>query len=60
MNNRKLKLLVMPNCKELGDKIDKELQRLNKQEESYLLDYTPDRFSNGEGKVRSNLKKQRK
>ncbi len=54
MNNRKLKLLVMPNCKELGEKVDKELKRLNKQEESFQLDYTPERFSNGEGKVRIN------
>jgi len=52
MDNQKLKLLVMPNCRELGEKVDKELQKLNKTEESYLLDYTPDRFSNGEGKVR--------
>ena len=54
MNNRKLKLLVMPNIIELGQKVDKELQRMNKEEESYLLDFTPDRFNNGEGKVRIN------
>ena len=29
MDNRKLKLLVMPNCQELGEKIAKELKRLN-------------------------------
>ena len=29
MDNRKLKLLVMPNCQELGEKIAKELQKLN-------------------------------
>ena len=52
MDNCKLKLLVMPNCMELGQKIDKELKRLNKSEESFLLDYKPDRFNNGEGKVR--------
>ena len=52
MDNRKLKLLVMPNCQELGEKIAKELKRLNAQEEKIILDYTPDRFSNGEGKVR--------
>ena len=52
MDNRKLKLLVMPNCQELGEKIAKELKRLNTQEEKIILDYTPDRFSNGEGKVR--------
>ena len=54
MKNKTLKLLVMPNCIELGKKVDKELQRLNKDEKSYLLDYTPTRFNNGEGKVRIN------
>jgi len=44
----------MPNCQELGEKIEKELQKLKKEEESYLLDFTPDRFNNGEGKVRIN------
>ncbi len=52
MDNRNLKLLVMPNCQELGEKVAKELQKLNKSEDGILLDYTPDRFSNGEGKVR--------
>jgi len=51
MNNKKIKLLIMSNCKELGEKIDKELRRINKQEESYKLDFQPDRFNNGEGKV---------
>jgi len=51
MNNKKIKLLIMPNCKELGEKIYKELKKLNKQEESYILDFQPDRFNNGEGKV---------
>ena len=54
MNNRKLKLLVMPNCKDLGEKIDKELRKLNKTEDSYLIDFKPDRFSNGEGKIKIN------
>lgn len=54
MNHRKLKLLVMPNCIELGRKIDMELKRINKTEKSYLVDFKPDRFSNGEGKVKIN------
>ena len=54
MNNRKLKLLVMPNCHTLGESVAKELQRLNKTEESYLIDFVPNRFSNGEGKVKIN------
>ena len=51
MNSQRLKILVMPNCQELGDKIDKALKKMNKTEESYLLNFQPDRFSNGEGKV---------
>lgn len=54
MNNLKLKLLVLPNCKSLGEKVNKELNRLNKTEGSYLVDFKPDRFSNGEGKVKIN------
>ena len=30
MINKKLKILVRPNCIEVGEKIDKELQKLNK------------------------------
>ena len=52
MNNKKLKILVMPNCEELGEKIDKELQKINKTKTSYKISFIPDRFSNGEGKMR--------
>ena len=52
MFNKKLKILVMPNCIELGEKIDEELKRINKTKNSYKLDFIPDRFSNGEGKIR--------
>lgn len=51
MSSRKLKILVMPNCKEFGKKVDNELKKLNKQEESYMLNFEPNRFNNGEGKV---------
>ena len=54
MKSKKLKLLVMPNCQELGEKVNEELLKMNKEKDSYLLDYTPDRFNNGEGKVRIN------
>ena len=50
----KLKLLVMPNCQLLGDEVNKELKRINKTRGNYLLDFKPDRFSNGEGKVKIN------
>lgn len=51
MEKRKLKLLVMPNCLELGKKVDKELKKIFKSEDSFLLRYDNSRFSNGEGKV---------
>ena len=54
MNSRKLKLIVMPNCKKLGESIDYELKRINKTDNSFLVDFKPDRFGNGEGKVKIN------
>lgn len=50
----KLKLVVLGSAKELGEKINKELKRLNKTENDYLVSITEDRFSNGEGKVKIN------
>lgn len=50
--NRKLKILVMDNIKELGEKANIELKKINKSEEDYLLNFTTDRFSNGEGKAK--------
>ena len=51
MEKRKLKLLVMPNCMELGKKVDKELKKIFKSDDSFLLKYNNLRFNNGEGKV---------
>lgn len=50
----KLKLVVLGSSKELGEKINKELKRLNKTETDYRVSITEDRFSNGEGKVKIN------
>lgn len=47
----KLKLVVMNNVSELGDKVNKHLQELNKTNIDYKVKMVSDRFSNGEGKV---------
>lgn len=47
-----LKLIILDNFKEVGDKVDKELQKLNKNKNSYSVNISNSRFSNGEGKVR--------
>lgn len=47
----KLKLVVMNNVKELGDKVNKHLNELNKNNTDYKVKMVSDRFSNGEGKV---------
>lgn len=46
-----LGLIVMSNIKDLGEEIDKLLMELNNTDQSYILDISEDRFSNGEGKV---------
>lgn len=48
-----LKLIVMENCKELGEKIDKYLKKMNNHD-SYIVPITNNRFSNGEGKIKIN------
>ena len=48
----KLKLIVLDNIKELGQEVDKHLKKMNKEETSYIMKTTEDRFSNGEGKIR--------
>ncbi len=47
-----IKLIVLENFKEVGEKVDRELQRIQKKKKSYLTKICNNRFSNGEGKVR--------
>ncbi len=49
-----LKIIILDNIKELGNKVNEELKRINKVKEDYILPITRDRFSNGEGKVKIN------
>ncbi|HHW69232.1 MAG TPA: ribose-phosphate diphosphokinase [Tenericutes bacterium] len=51
MNN--MKLIVMENCKELGEKVDEHLKRMN-HNGSYIASISNERFSNGEGKIKIN------
>ena len=49
-----IKLAVLKSAKEFGEKVDKELQRLNDKKESYMINIDEVRFSNGEAKVKIN------
>lgn len=46
-----MKLIVLDNIEELGEKVNKHLKKINKTEEDYIIPITRSRFSNGEGKV---------
>ena len=46
-----LKLIVLSNCKEFGEKVDKHLQKLTGYDKSHIIPIDEVRFNNGEGKV---------
>lgn len=50
----KLKIVVLNNCLDLGDKVNEHLMEMNNTTRSYLVKMKSDRFSNGEGKVSIN------
>ena len=52
MKNKDLCLIVMNNCKEFGEKVDKHLMKMRKTKESFILPVDTVRFSDGEGKVK--------
>ena len=47
----KLKVVVLNNILEFGNKVNDHLKVMNKTEKDYLVKMKSDRFSNGEGKV---------
>lgn len=49
-----LKLIVLDNIEKFGLKTDDYLRKINKNNESYIIPITRDRFSNGEGKIKIN------
>jgi len=50
--NNNLKLVVFDNAKELGKKVNFNLQKLKGESDKFIVPITASRFSNGEGKVR--------
>ncbi len=55
MNHGRLGIIVMDNCKELGEKIEKHILEMRGEKDSgmsYILPVDETRFSNGEGKVK--------
>ncbi len=47
----KIKIIAFENCKELGEKVDRHIQKLTKKRKSNLLTVEASRFNNGEGKL---------
>ena len=50
MNN--LKLIVLENIKELGEKVNYDLKKIREEKTNYMITVKNTRFSNGEGKVK--------
>ena len=50
----KLKLVVLDNIGDLGNKVNESLKKINKTDKDYVVSISRDRFSNGEGKVKIN------
>lgn len=50
-NTDQLSLIVMDNIKELGEKVDEHLMKLNTTNKSFIVPISQIRFNNGEGKI---------
>ncbi len=51
MVENNLGLIVLENAKELGEKLQKKLNEIRKDEKHYIIPVTANRFNNGEGKA---------
>ncbi|HBA37214.1 MAG TPA: phosphoribosylpyrophosphate synthetase [Firmicutes bacterium] len=49
--NDDLCLLVLDNCRELGEKVNEEIKKIRKTDEDFIVPISMDRFRDGEGKV---------
>lgn len=49
-----LKLIVLDNIEEFGNRTNAYLKKMNKKNEDYIIPIKRDRFSNGEGKIKIN------
>lgn len=52
MSSNDLRLIVLDTAKELGEKVNKNLQEIRNTSENFIVPVNNVRFSNGEGKVR--------
>ncbi len=52
MYKDELRLIVLENCKELGEKVNKHLQEFHETKKNYIIPIENSRFSNGEGKIK--------
>lgn len=51
MSKSKLRILVLDNFKEFGQKVQEHLSQIRGTDENYLIQFNASRFSNGEGKL---------
>ncbi|MDD2377543.1 MAG: ribose-phosphate diphosphokinase [Bacilli bacterium] len=51
MDSENLRLIVLDNCKELGEKVNKNICDMRGQDISYIVPIKETRFNNGEGKI---------
>ena len=54
MSSNDLKIIVMDSMKEFGERVNNNLNDINKNNENYLINLVASRFQNGEGKVKIN------
>ncbi len=52
MYNDNLKLIVLPNCKEFGKKVNDAINSIRQTNRNYIISSCITRFSNGEGKAK--------
>lgn len=52
MENDNLRLIVLDNCKEFGEKVNEHLNNMRDESKSYIVPIDNPRFSNGESKVK--------
>jgi len=52
MEKDNLRLIVLDNCKEFGDKVNKHLNNIRGENKNYIVPIDNPRFSNGEGKAK--------
>ena len=51
MNDDNLRLIVLDNCKELGEKVNEHINKIRGTNKNYIVPIDVVRFNNGEGKL---------